>query len=112
MSAYPIGSDTWALSYDLASRITGFGQTNSVYNRSFSYDPETVCKPIKTTSAARPRYAPPTTAPARNMGSDTVSPNPLLGRNALQSKKMPRNPGHFSEQPINSPADFFSVRFR
>ena len=40
LSAYPIGSDTRVLSYDLASRITGFGQTNSVYNRSFSYDPE------------------------------------------------------------------------
>ena len=40
LSAYPIGSDTRVLSYDLASRITGFGQTNPVYNRSFSYDPE------------------------------------------------------------------------
>ena len=40
LSAYPIGSDTRVLSYDLASRIIAFGQTNPVYNRSFSYDPE------------------------------------------------------------------------
>lgn len=40
LSAYPIGSDTRVLSYDPASRITGFAQTNSIYNRSFSYDPE------------------------------------------------------------------------
>lgn len=40
LSAYPIGSDTRVLSYDPASRITAFSQSNPVYNRSFSYDPE------------------------------------------------------------------------
>jgi len=38
LSDYPLGLDTRYVSYDLASRITGYSHTNSANDRSFDYD--------------------------------------------------------------------------